>query len=131
MRFGLCGSVFIFHFSFSFVRKFEISKMEDRRPKTKLQSSKAKGQWLKLINQSLLCTKRQTRLVQYRERSDRMPHSILCGDSQDRFVECGIRSLRRGTVLMGSCGLAKLDSLCKAINNSPMIIFPRGAQSRF
>ena len=30
----------------------------------------------KLINQSLLCTKRQTRLVQYRERSDRMPHSI-------------------------------------------------------
>jgi len=55
----------------------------------------------------------------------------LCLDSQDRFVECGIRSLRRGTVLMGSYGLAKLDSLCKAINNSPMIIFPRGAQSRF
>jgi len=34
------------------------------------------------------------RSVQYRERSDRMAHSILRLNSDDWFVECAIRSLR-------------------------------------
>jgi len=33
-------------------------------------------------------------LLQYRERSDRMPHSTMRSWESQRKIECGIRSLR-------------------------------------
>jgi len=42
-----------------------------------------------------LCTKKKSELWQYRERTDRIPHSIFCRcDYRNGFIESGIRSLR-------------------------------------
>jgi len=52
--------------------------------------------------------KAKARPVQYRERSDRMPHSILCCDSENSLLSVASGRFARGTVLssswlVGSC----------------------------
>jgi len=59
--------------------------------------------------------KAKARPVQYRERSDRMPHSILCCDSENSLLSVASGRFARGTVLssswlVGSCGF--VDRLC-------------------
>jgi len=47
-----------------------------------------------------------------------MPHSILRRDSHGRFVECGIRRLARGTVLVAR-GLAKSEFFVQSSSKHP------------
>ena len=60
-----------------------------------------------------------TRPVQYRERSDRMPHSIFSCDSHDRFVECGTAALRSRYCTGGS---AQFDFCAKPFTTCPSLL---------
>ena len=49
----------------------------------------------------------------YRERSDVMSISISAVISQDRFVECGIRSVRSRYCIISSCPITRAMKLCE------------------